>query len=325
MNPKRSDTPGVLCSGSIVLDTLVTPVDGLEWGTTRFMQSIENHVGGNGANTARALGILGTPVRLLGAVGVDEPSHWILEQLTTSSVDTRCIRRVERPTAATVVLVNERGERMFLHRLGASEEVFRQCVEFTPEVCDGMSHYHFASLFVLPHLRSNGAEMLRRASAAGLTTSLDTNWDAKGEWMSALEPCLKHLDLLFMNEDEALKITGSADPAIGAEAVLRRGVKTAVMKLGERGCAVFTGAQEIRCPAFDVCARDTTGAGDSFVAGFLTARQRGASWPEAGLFANAVAALSVQKLGAVAGVVSLRETQVWMKSARLRDPAGAHV
>jgi len=317
--------PGVLCCGSIVSDMLVRPVDDVEWGTTRFIESIENHVGGNGANTARALGILGTPVRLLGALGTDDQARWILKELARFGVDTSFIVRVDKPSAATIVLVNERGERMFLHRLGASEEAFRDPVRFTSEICDGMSHYHFASFFVLPQLRSNGPEMLRLARVAGLTTSLDTNWDPKGEWMAALEPCLEHLDILFMNEDEALKLTGFADPAMGAKVVLNKGVATAVMKLGCRGCAIYTGADEVLCPAFDVVAKDTTGAGDSFVAGFLAARQRGGSWAQAGTFANAVAALSVQKLGAAAGVVPLAATETWMKSACLRETAGDHV
>jgi sugar/nucleoside kinase (ribokinase family) len=309
---------GVLCSGSIVYDTIVQPFESSAWGTTQWVQSIEYHVGGNGANTARAMAILGLDVRLLGAVGTDAQGDMILNQLSQSGVDTTAVMRLEYPTAATVVLVNSSGNRQFLHRLGVSKEIFRQPVEFTPQLCDHVSHYHFASLFMLPHLRVHGADMLRRARAAGLFTSLDTNWDAEGQWMRSLEPCLQHLDILFMNEDEAAKVTGSQDPAAGARVVLEKGVKTAVMKLSDRGCAIYTEGKEIWCPAFEVSARDSTGAGDCFVAGFLTARQQGGSWAESGRFGNAVAALSVQKLGAVTGVLSQRETEEWMSSAPLR-------
>ena len=87
------------------------------------------------------------------------------------------------------------------------------------------------------------------------------------------------------------------------------------MKLGGRGCAIYTdGKDMILCPSFRVPVKDTTGAGDCFVAGFLDARQRGASWAEAGEFANAVGALSVQKLGAVTGVISRAETEAWMST-----------
>jgi sugar/nucleoside kinase (ribokinase family) len=307
--------PCIICSGSIVYDTLVYPFESSAWGTTRWVQSIEYHVGGNAANTARAMAVLGTCVRLVGAVGNDSQAEFVLDELRLSGVDTDFVMRADAPTATTVVLVNEAGDRQFLHRLGASQKAFSQPLEFTPSLLDGVRHYHFASLYILPNLRVHGAEMLRRAKAAGLTTSLDTNWDAEGEWMRALAPCLEELDILFMNEDEAFMVTGSRDPAQGARVVLGKGVRTAVMKIGGRGCAIYTDEKEILCPAFRVPVKDTTGAGDCFVAGFLDARQRGASWAEAGEFGNAVAAFSVRELGAVRGVVSREETEAWMSTA----------
>lgn len=325
MSKPEPTTRGVLCSGSIIFDTLVQPFEESVWGTTSFVESMECHVGGNGANTARAMGMLGTTVRLLGALGEDTQAEFILDQLRDAGVDASGVTRIPAPTAATIVLVNRGGDRQFLHRLGVSALAFERPLEFTREICDGMSHYHLASLFLLPRMRLHGPEVLRRAQAAGLTTSLDTNWDAEGKWMSALQPCLRYLDILFMNEDEALKVTGWNDAPRGAEVVLREGVRTAVMKLGPRGCAIYRGADEILCPAFDVAARDTTGAGDCFVAGFLAARQRGASWAQAGQFANAAAALSVQKLGAVTGMLPFEEVEAWMRTAPVRTSGTARV
>ncbi len=311
--------PGVVCCGSIVHDTLVRPVDELHWNRgTSFVDCIEYHGGGNGANTSRALGILGIPVRLLGAVGPDEQGTLLIRLLEQAGVETKFVARVSAPTAASVALVNSSGDRKFFHRPGASGEAFTGPVAFSADLCSGASHFHLASFFLLPHLRARGPDVLLRARAAGLTTSFDTNWDPRDAWMSALEPCLPHLDLLFMNEDEARMTTGSADPARSASAVLGRGVPVCVLKLGARGCAIYTNEREIVCPAFDVEAKDTTGAGDCFVAGFLAARQRGASLAEAGQFANAVAALSVQRIGAVEGVLPLAETQAWMRTASPR-------
>jgi sugar/nucleoside kinase (ribokinase family) len=310
---------GIICCGNIVHDTLVKPVDELHWGRgTTFVDSIECRAGGNGANTARALAILGMPVRLLGAVGDDDAGRFIMHVLRDSGVDTSRVAEVPAPTAATVALVNSAGERKFFHRLGASCEAFVEPIEFTPELCEGMSHFHLASLFVLPRLRACGPEMLIRAREAQLTTSFDTNWDPQQGWMATLEPCLRHVDILFMNEEEAHMMTGYSDAAAAASTVIARGLRTAVMKLGARGCAIYGDEQEIVCAACDVEAKDTTGAGDCFVAGFLAARQRGASLAEAGQFANAVAALSVQKIGAVEGVLPFAETETWMHSTPLR-------
>jgi sugar/nucleoside kinase (ribokinase family) len=307
---------GVLCSGAIVHDILVRPVNRSNWGTTTFVDSIEYHVGGNGANTSWALATLGTPVRLLGVVGRDRQGDLALEGLRRAGVDTALVGRADFPTATTVVLVNQGGDRQFLHRLGASRNAFAAPVRFEAELIEGSAHYHLASLFILPRLRVHAAAMLAEARSMGLGTSLDTNWDPEGRWMRDLEPCLPHLDILFMNEDEARMVTGSSNPAVAAGVVRAGGVRIAVMKLGRRGCAIYTDAGEIICPAFEVDAKDTTGAGDCFVAGFLSALLRGADLAEAGRFANAVAALSVQKIGAVTGVPPRAEVEAWMRSPR---------
>ena len=63
---------GVICSGAIIHDTLVRPVEDPQWGTTTIVETIEAHVGGNAANTSIALATLGTPVRVVGGLGRDE-------------------------------------------------------------------------------------------------------------------------------------------------------------------------------------------------------------------------------------------------------------
>ena len=101
--------------------------------------------------------------------------------------------------------------------------------------------------------------------------------------MRDLQPCMPHLDLIFMNEDELRMVTGYSDPKQASKVLLDAGVGTAVLKLGVRGCGIYTQRDEYLCPAFDVAVKDTTGAGDCFVAGFLAARLDGATLPDAGL------------------------------------------
>ena len=313
------DPKGVLCSGSIVFDTLVRPVDHSEWGTTTLVESIEYHLGGNGANTGLALALLGMPVRLLGSVGNDEQGRFALHRLQQAGVETDAVTIVDEPTAASIVIVNSAGARKFLHRAGASVRSFIEPVQFTPKLTAGIAHYHMASLFVLPRLRTHAPTMLADAQAAGLTTSVDINWDPQSRWMEDLRPCLPYVDFLFMNEDEARMITGTSDPTAAAAIVRNCGVQTAVMKLGGRGCALYTAEQQVHCPAFNVEVKDTTGAGDCFAAGFLSTILRGGTLAEAGRYANGVAALSVQKIGAVEGILPRAETEAWMQTARLRE------
>jgi sugar/nucleoside kinase (ribokinase family) len=310
---------GILVSGAVIYDTLVRPVEAPQWGTTTIVETIEPHIGGNASNTSIALATLGVPVRVIGAIGDDEHGRFVRGALERAGVGTEALSVVDAPTAATVALVNGAGNRMFLHRPGASGAAFSVPLDFPAGLIAGMSHYHLASLFILPNFRPHAPATLARARAAGLATSLDTNWDPRGMWMRDLGPCLPDLDYLFMNEDEARMATGSDDPATIAKAVLGLGVRTAVLKLGAHGCAIFTADREVRCPAFEVEVKDTTGAGDCFVAGFLAARQRGAGIEEAGRFANAVGAFSVQCVGAAAGVRGFEETESWMAKRLRRD------
>jgi sugar/nucleoside kinase (ribokinase family) len=310
-------TPGVLCSGSLVYDTLVRPVEDAAWGTTTFVETIEYHPGGNGANTSLALAVLGTPVKLLGAVGNDAPGNFVLNRLTEAGVDTTGVCRSTAPTAASIVIVNGAGDRKFLHHPGASRHAFTDPPQFNSESIEGVSHYHLASLFVLPGLRRQAPAILKLARAAGLTTSLDINWDPEGRWMIDLAPCLPHLDILFVNEDESRMCTGTAIPKEAARIFLGTGLHTAVLKLGSKGCAIYTEDSEHLCPAFEVEAKDTTGAGDCFAAGFLAATLRNSPLNEAGRFANAVAALSVQNVGATVGVKPWNEVKVWLTNPKL--------
>lgn len=305
---------GVLCSGSIIYDTLVHPAGDAPWGTTQFVETIESHPGGNGSNTSLALAKTGTAVRLMGAVGDDEHGRFLRDALSRAGVDTAPVQSMDGATAATVALVNGAGDRRFLHRMGVAAQVFAEPLQFTPALVDGMAHYHLASLFILPRLRAHAAETLLRARTAGLTTSLDTNWDPMARWMADIGPCLPHLDLVFMNEDEARMITGQHEVDRAAEVLLHGGARTAILKLGERGCAVYTGEREIVSPGFRVPVKDTTGAGDCFVGAFLSARLRGASWEESARFANALGAISVQQVGGASRLPAGLDVARWIET-----------
>lgn len=309
---------GVLVCGNIVADILVRPVDHVSWGTSTWVESIEQHLGGNGANTSVALGKLGVPVRLLSAVGLDGFGEQLLERLHSAAVDVSRVSRLDAPTPATVVLVNATGDRSLLHRPGVAANAFAEPVEFDAALTSGMSLFHLANVFALPLLRRHAAETVRRAKAAGLTTSLDTGWDARGRWMDDLAPCLPHTDFLFVNEDEAVKLTGTGVRSAAASRLGGCGARTVVLKLGARGSAIFTADGEIPVPAFDVPAVDTTGAGDCFAGAFLAAFSRGLGLEDAARFANAAAALAIQQLGATDGLRSWDETRAWMESAPVR-------
>jgi sugar/nucleoside kinase (ribokinase family) len=297
----------IVVAGNLVEDILVRPVERIEYGFTVWVESIEQHLGGNGANTSYTLATLGVPVRVRGAVGRDDFGDRVLSRLVAAGVDVKDVDRVALPTATTVVLVAPDGSRSFLHAPGASREVFSTPGEFG----GAPGHFHLANIFSLPHMRRTGPETLARAVAAGWTTSLDTGHDTRGEWMAVLEPCLAKIDLLFANEAEASKISGCADMRSAARLFLDRGVKIVGIKRGSQGCAVFSTSGEIWAQGFGIEVVDTTGAGDCFTGGFLAGLYKGATLAEASRLGNACGALSASRMGSVAGLRGYPETREW--------------
>jgi sugar/nucleoside kinase (ribokinase family) len=310
---------GVLVAGNIVHDILVRPVEEIRWGTSVWVESIESHLGGNGANTSYCVAKLSVRARLLGSVGTDSFGTQCLDWLKSAGVDLSSVRRSpDDPTAATVGLVHPSGARQFLHRPGVSREAFVSAVEFPQPDIAGYGLFHLANVFALRGLRPHARGTLQNARAAGLITSLDTGWDPMGEWLSLIGPCLPFVDYLFVNEDEARMLTDFAAPAEAARGLLDRGAGCVVVKLGEKGCAIFGPSDTVFVPAFDVPCVDTTGAGDCFAGGFIAALARGSEMEDAALLANAAGALSISRLGAVEGLLGYQEVQEWIRATPRR-------
>lgn len=313
-------SPAILVCGNVVFDILVRPVEELAWNRARWVDSIDTAMGGNGANTAIAAALLDVPVRLIASIGNDDFGERALEPLRGAGVDLSLVRRVEAATPATVVLVGANGDRMFLHRPGVSTDAFAEPVEFAAEIVRGAGYFHLGNPFALPNMRVNAAPTMRNAHEAGLITSLDTGWDSRGRWLQDIGGSLPYTDLLFVNEDEALRLSGCAGYREAARRLRELGAATVIVKRGGSGCAVFGGAGEFDTPAFDVHAVDTTGAGDCFAGGYLAALARGMSHDEAARVANAVGALNVQHMGSIKGLKSWEETMAWMRSTAVRMP-----
>jgi sugar/nucleoside kinase (ribokinase family) len=302
----------VFVVGNFVVDIIGKPIDRLpEPGTLLLLDTLETHAGGNGPNVAAALARLGTPAAVAGAVGDDLYGRLLLETLQAAGVDLRAVRRVDRSTGVTLVAVDGRGERSFLHHFGANAVYGLDDIDW--ERARECRIFALTSHFVLPALEgAPAAAALRRARELGLKTALDVCWDREGRWWSALVPCMPHVDYFLPNEDEARMLSGEREPEAMAAFFRRHGCGAVAIKLGERGSYFESAETAFPTPAFPVSVVETTGAGDCFVAGFLTGVLRGWDWPTTLRFANAAGAHSVQSVGAVTGVRSAEEVLAWM-------------
>jgi sugar/nucleoside kinase (ribokinase family) len=305
---------GIYCTGNIVVDTLVRPVEGLPpWSTTTYVDSISTHLGGKGAVAAYAAGMMEAPVKLAGAVGRDHAGDYAIERLGSAGVDVSMVRRLEGvATAETVGLVNREGNRLFFHELGASAAFSETDLTFDDGATRGFSIFHYGSVFCLPALRPDARRVLERAKEAGLVVSVDSDWDTEGRWIEEFGPLCPLMDYLFVNLEEGAKLSGHGTPEGIGGFFRERGVPAVIVKTGARGCSVFSAAGKFESPAFEVDVVDSTGAGDCFCGGFLAGLCRGYSLQEAAGLANAVAAHSIQRVGCSEGVVDYETTRAWI-------------
>ncbi len=277
----------------------------------RIVRDIRLAVGSSSVITACAAARLGLRVAMVGVVGDDDFGRFMLDAMRDRGVDATAVRVSDDvPTGSSVILTDGR-DRAILTARGTISTV---TVDDVPAALLGQArHLHIGSWFLQDGLRPDAAGLLGAARDAGLTTSLDPNWDPSGGWDHGLRAVLPWLDLIFPNETEVGRIAGVDDPETAAVALARlggpgtapgrsgRGV-TVVVKRGADGAFAATADGIVaRTGAYPVTAVDTTGAGDTFDASFLAAWLAGAPPIEA-LRAGAVAgALSTTALGGVEG------------------------
>src|ERR1039458_5348496 len=211
-----------LCLGNVLVDVMVKPVDKLPPpGGLLPVRHVEMALGGCASNTAVALSRLGAQASLWGKVGRDYFSVFALEELRRSGVDTSGMTRDFRvSTSATVVLVDSRARRSFLHSVAANDHIIRKDLPLAR--LSHFDHLHVGGYFLFPKLDGPPmAGILREAKSKGLTTSLDTAWDLKGRWMKALKPCLPYLDYFMPSEREVQMLLGHKQTVKAPKAFIR--------------------------------------------------------------------------------------------------------
>ena len=268
------------------------------------VERVAMHVGGDAANEALALARLGHAPALVSKVGQDAAGDFVLNALTAAGVNTAPVLRDPNiDTSINIVLVRADGERSFITgRTGSLRRL--ALADILPALdspaLQGATVACLASLFVSPMLTIPDTIALFDAlKARGLTLCADTTRPKRGETVREARDMLSRLDYFFPNRAEAAQLTGESDPDHAADALLDCGVRHVAVKLGAEGCLVRSRHERHLIPAYPVSlCIDTTGAGDTFAAGFIAALLEGKSLPDCARFANAAASLCVESVGA---------------------------
>ena len=253
--------------GSINID-LVTRVPTIPApGETVLGRSYALVPGGKGANQALAARRAGAEVALAGATGRDDFARAALALLGADGVDLTRVERVEAPTGAAFIAVDEKGENAIVVASGAN--LFARAAAL-----DGAALGKGDTLLLqreTPESETLAAARLARTRGARVILNLAPAGAFAAEWLDVL-------DILVVNEHEAVAVGGALGLAGDAEAVARaldaRGVAT-VATLGAAGAVAWSGGARHAVAAPKVEVVDTTGAGDCFVGAFAAALDRG--------------------------------------------------
>lgn len=247
-------------------------------------------LGGSSAICAAGLVKLGNRVSYLGKAGQDAWGDLCVDTLNSLRMDTSLvIRDASVKTGITVSITSPR-DRALVTYLGCISALTINDVR--GDVFNGFDHLHVSSYFLQQGLRPSVKGLLAKAHEAGLSTSLDPGFDPDEQWGRDLVNALSEVDVFLPNEVELEGITGKPDFEEGLRSLVN-GRTLTVAKLGARGCAVIDGSGTYKLtPGISVEAVDTTGAGDSFNAGFLHAWLRKSPLLEAMRFGCACGAMS---------------------------------
>jgi sugar/nucleoside kinase (ribokinase family) len=268
-------------------------------------------LGSSSAICAAGLARLGNEVAFVTKVGTDLMGRFCLDQLKQLGIDASpAIVDPGLKTGMTVSMSTT--DRALLTYPGTISELSASDIPL--DLLTRFSHLHVSSYFLQRALQPGLAKLFGAARRLGLTTSLDTGADPAEEWRVDIVELLESVDVFLPNEAELAALSRERSVEGGLRA-LDNGHTLTVAKLGEQGCAVWRSDGLLAIPAIPVRPVDTTGAGDSFNAGFLHAWLLGRSLEDCLQCAVICGGLSTQAPGGIAGQPDWNDVQARVEHA----------
>jgi sugar/nucleoside kinase (ribokinase family) len=261
-------------------------------------------LGGSGAILASGAAKLGLRVGIAAAIGDDLFGRFVREALEAAGVRTAgLVTDPATPTGVTVVLSGT-SDRAILTSPGTISGLRADLIDGS--LLDRTRHVHVSSYYLQDALVPALPGIFDRVHHAGATTSIDPNWDPSERWDGGLLELLSKTNVFLPNAMEATRTAHTSDLESAARSLATR-AKVVVVKNGAHGAIACTQDATIAAVGEAVDTVDTTGAGDSFDAGFLAAWLGGQPLERALAIANACGALSTRALGGTAAQPTMEE------------------
>ena len=257
-------------------------------------RNFEMTLGGASANFACGAARLGRGVTFMSRVGRDDFGRFCLEKLSENGVSTKFVEVSEKSKTGITIVLSTAQDRAFVTYLGAIAEL--SLAEIALDALDHHRHLHLTSYFLQKNLQADFPRLMKEAKRRGLSVSFDPNSDPSQSWDRQIYEVIKCADILFLNQTEAAQLTGTN----AVEAAIRElgnYCPTVVTKLGKNGAMGIRNDEIVSSKGFTVEAIDTTGAGDTFAAGFVHAFLDKKDLRQCLEIGNACGALSTRRAG----------------------------
>lgn len=297
----------VLVVGELNVDLIMNQLQSVpEVGKEKLAGNMTLALGSSSAIFASNLASLGLKVAFVAKTGNDLFGNFCKDQLMKKGVDTSMLIQDDAlKTGATVVLNYDEDRAMVTHQ-GAMKYLG---IDDIPNAgLKKAKHLHFSSYFLQPRFKHTLYKLFKIAKEAGLTTSLDVQWDPAEEWNFNYKKILPYVDVFLPNECELLKLTGkdSIEQSIKA---INGYAKFNVIKQGKQGSLLCYQNKLIQKKSFkNNKTIDAIGAGDSFNAGFILKFIKGFPPEECQVFGNLMGAISTTKAGGTAAFIDYEQT-----------------
>lgn len=288
--------------GSINLDHLYQVDHFVRPGETLSSNQYQKLLGGKGANQSVALAKAGAPVCHVGAV--NKQDDFILNQLQDLGVETSLIAQVELETGHAIIQLDKGAENAIILFPGANHAL-------TESQIDGVLSQADAGDWILLQNETNFvAEIIHKAHAKRIKVAFNpAPMDAE-----LTRSVLPSLDLLIVNEVEAMDLVKASDVASAKAALKQYPDLSVLMTLGSAGVCYLSGNEDIQVDAFSVEAVDTTAAGDTFIGFTLAALADGLTMAAAMRRGCAASAICVTRLGAAPAIPDAQEVNAFLAS-----------
>ena len=289
--------------------------------------------GGAPANVIGAVTKLGIPSKMLTKLGDDPFGDYMIDVLNDAGIDTSNIERdQEGETALAFVSLAADGNRDFkFYRKNSAD--LRYSVDDIPEnILDDCGMIHFCSVdLVESPMKEAHKKLINMAIEQGVKVSFDPNlrfslWDDLDALKKTVNDFIPYADIIKISDEELEFITGKTDIKDAVPDLLSGRAKYVIYTKGADGAEIYTKDGVVEAPGYSIDVRDTTGAGDSFIGAFLFCILRDEiddldSVSKDKLyeyldFANAYAANTSTKEGALAAMATMDEIQEWIKNRK---------